>query len=130
MYLIPASPRVFNIKWDRDHTRYAPAQLPATATSAVQAGAAVAKVSYPRSSGIPFARRADAAACMGCNCSGRGIGAPPQKRMGSSLRGLYGLRGASYNSATNYVTQGENPAQIQAVAQSMIAEGYDARIIN
>jgi hypothetical protein len=130
MYLIPASPRVFNIKWDRDHTRYAPAQLPATATSAVRAGAAVAKIPYPRSSAIPFGRPVDTSACMGCNCSGRGIGAPPQKRMGSNMRGLYGLRGADYNSATNYIFTAEPASQVQAVAQAMIAEGYNAGIVN
>jgi hypothetical protein len=129
MYLIPQQPRVFNIKWDRDHTQYAPTQLPVTSTTAVQA-AAVAKIPYRPSAAINFARPVDTSACMGCNCSGKGIGAPPQKRMGSSMRGLYGLRGASYNSATNYVTTGENPAQIQAVAQGMIAEGYAANIVN
>jgi hypothetical protein len=132
MYLIPAAPKVFNIKWDRAHTLF-PGLPMAPASAAAPAPAALAvnpKVSYRASSGIPFTRPTNPFACLGCNCSGRGIGTPPQKKMGSNLRGLYGLRGATYNSATNYVVQGEQPAQVQAVASGMIAEGYSANIVN
>jgi hypothetical protein len=120
VYVMPKlTPRIFNIKWDRDHTRYAGAPIVPAVTPAVARPAA--RVAFPPSASISFRRRPSAVPCKACQCAG-GMSKKP-----TGMGGLYGL---GYNSATSYIYTKENPAVVQQVAQGMIGEGYNAQIVN